>query len=73
MYRAWALATVGRFREARTIHSELRGELADRGSTIPLASAGIWALEVERLAGDSAAAVPLGKESCRLLEEARER
>ncbi|MDP9284939.1 MAG: hypothetical protein M3P41_08320 [Actinomycetota bacterium] len=73
MHRAQALAMVGRSAEARSLLSDSRAQLADRGSMIPLALAtGHTSVEVELLAGDPAAAVELGVEGCRLLEQAGE-
>jgi tetratricopeptide (TPR) repeat protein len=69
-YRAWSLAKLGRFDEARAILAEARRELVDRGSTVLLAN--ITAFEsvgVELLAGDPAAAVEFGAEGFRLHEE----
>jgi class 3 adenylate cyclase/tetratricopeptide (TPR) repeat protein len=73
-FRAGGLSMLGRFEEARAIESDVRAELADRGSTINLA--GVTAhggAELELLAGDPAAAVEFGEEGCRLFEEAGER
>src|SRR5439155_19563464 len=71
--RAGGVAVLGRFAEARTILSELRAELADRGATIPLVFAIGRVCELELLAGDPAAAVEFGEEGRRLLEQAGER
>ncbi len=73
LFRANGLSMLGRFEEARTILSELRAELADRGATILFTHATAQACELELLAGDPAAAVELGEEGCRLLEQAGER
>jgi len=65
-----ALAMLGRFDEARAIVVALRAELADRGAMIPLALAtGHVSVELERLAGDPAAAAEFGQEGCQLFEE----
>jgi len=54
---------LGRFEEARTILSDLRAELANRGATIPLALATAHGcVELELLAGDPAAAVEFAEE-----------
>ena len=69
-YRAWSLAKLGRFEEARAILAEARRELEDRGSTVLLAN--ITAFEsvgVELLAGDPTAAVEFGADGFRLHEE----
>jgi class 3 adenylate cyclase/tetratricopeptide (TPR) repeat protein len=72
--RAMALAMLGRFVEARALGAGARAELADRGGVVNLASlTGIGVVRVEILAGDFTAAVELGEESCRLLEQAGER
>jgi class 3 adenylate cyclase/tetratricopeptide (TPR) repeat protein len=72
--RGGALAMLGRFDEARAILTELRGELAERGGGIPLATAtGLMAVDAELLAGDAAAAVELGEEACRQFGELGER
>jgi class 3 adenylate cyclase/tetratricopeptide (TPR) repeat protein len=69
-HRATALAMLGRSDEARAIVAELRAEIADRGAMILLALAtGHVSVEVERLAGDPAAAAEFGREGCRLLEQ----
>jgi tetratricopeptide (TPR) repeat protein len=70
MYRALALGMLGRFDEARPMLAETRAELAERGGGIRLAvTTGIESVDFELLAGDPAAAVELGAEGCRLLEE----
>jgi class 3 adenylate cyclase/tetratricopeptide (TPR) repeat protein len=73
-FRAGGLSMLGRFEEARTIGSDLRAELADRGATITLALVTSQVcVELELLAGDPAAAVEFGEEGSRLLEESGER
>jgi tetratricopeptide (TPR) repeat protein len=68
--RALALAMLGRFDEARAILVEVRAGLADRGGGIPLALVtGHHSVNLELLAGDSAAAVEFGEEGCRLFDE----
>ena len=70
MYRALALGMLGRFDEARPMLAETRTELAERGGGIRLAvTTGIESVDFELLAGDPTAAVELGAEGCRLLEE----
>jgi tetratricopeptide (TPR) repeat protein len=70
MYRALALAMLGRFDEARPMLAETRTELAERGGGIRLAvTTGIESVEFELLAGDPTVAAELGAEGCRLLEE----
>jgi tetratricopeptide (TPR) repeat protein len=69
-YRAWSLARLGRFDEARTILVEARAEQAERGGGLLFANLtafeSVW---VELLAGDPATAATFGAEGCRLLEE----
>jgi tetratricopeptide (TPR) repeat protein len=61
---------VGHFDEARAILADVRDELADRGGRIALASVlGHDSVYVELLAGAPEAAVELGQEACRLLDE----
>ncbi len=70
MYRALALAMLGRFDEARPMLAGTRAELAERGGGIRLAvTTGIESVDFELLAGDPAVAAELGAEGCRLLEE----
>ncbi|MEK6275607.1 MAG: tetratricopeptide repeat protein [Actinomycetota bacterium] len=72
--RAEALAMLGRFDEARTILSGLRAELADRGAIFRLGDITSQpSVRVELLAGNPAAAVELGEEGCRLLEQIGEK
>ena len=74
MHRAQALAMLARFAEGRAMLTDLRAQLADQGSTVPLALAtGFVCVEVELLAGDPAAAAAFAEEGCRLLEEAGDR
>ena len=73
-FRAVALAMLGRFDEARGILAEGRAALAERGGGLLLASiTGIFSTLVERWADDPAAAVELGLEGCRLLDELGEK
>ena len=70
MYRALALAMLGRFDEGRPLLAETRAELAERGGGIRLAvTTGIESVDFELLAGDPTVAAELGAEGCRLLEE----
>jgi class 3 adenylate cyclase/tetratricopeptide (TPR) repeat protein len=70
MYRALALAMLGRFGEARPMLAETRAELAERGGGIRLAvTTGIESVDFELLAGDPAAAAELGAEGVRLFED----
>jgi len=67
-HRAQFMAMLGRFDEARAVHSALREHLSDRGLATPVAlNLGI-AGEIEWLAGDVAAAVTYLRESCEQLE-----
>ena len=68
--RAETLAMLGRFDEAREILAEARSARAERGGGISLATALCMAsVDVELLAANPAAAVELGEEGCRLLDE----
>jgi class 3 adenylate cyclase/tetratricopeptide (TPR) repeat protein len=70
MYRALALAMLGRFDEGRPLLAETRAELAERGGGIRLAvTTGIESVNFELLAGDPTVAAELGAQGCRLLEE----
>ena len=70
MYRALSLAMLGRSDEGREMLAGTRAELAERGGGLQLAVAtGIESVNFELLAGDPSAAVELGAEGCRLLEE----
>jgi class 3 adenylate cyclase/tetratricopeptide (TPR) repeat protein len=70
MYRALALAMLGRIGEARPMLAETRAELAERGGGIRLAiTTGIESVDFELLAGDPAAAAELGAEGVRLFED----
>jgi class 3 adenylate cyclase/tetratricopeptide (TPR) repeat protein len=70
LHRAGALAMLGRTDEARALITGLRAEFADRGGKMMLALAvGHASVEVERLAGDPAAAAEFGLEGFRMLEE----
>jgi len=69
-YRAWALAMLGRFDEARAILAEARAEQAERGGGLLLANLTTFeSVAVELLAGDPAAAAEFGAEGFRLQEE----
>jgi class 3 adenylate cyclase/tetratricopeptide (TPR) repeat protein len=71
LYRAAALAMLGRFDEARALLAEVRVELADRGGGGILLglTTGLDSVDVELLAGDPVAAAEFGEEGCRLLDE----
>ena len=69
-YRAWALAMLGRFDEARAILTDARAEQAERGGGLLLANLTAFeSVAVELLAGEPAAAAEFGAEGFRLLEE----
>jgi class 3 adenylate cyclase/tetratricopeptide (TPR) repeat protein len=68
-HKAPALAMLGRFEESRALLTELLAELSDRGATTVLAAVAGVTIDIELLAGDPAAAVAVGEESCRLHEE----
>jgi tetratricopeptide (TPR) repeat protein len=68
--RGRALAMLGRFDEARTILTEARADLAERGGGMQLAwTTAFHSFDTELLVGDPAAAVELGAEGFRLLDE----
>ena len=73
-YRAWSLAKLGRFDEARAIVAEARTDQMERGGGALLANLtafeSVW---IELLAGDPAKAAEFGAEGCRLHEELGER
>jgi tetratricopeptide (TPR) repeat protein len=71
--RAEVLAMLGRFDEGRATLYLTRADLIDRGGGVQLAGITGQLSEVEFLAGDLAAAVELGEEACRLLDELGER
>jgi class 3 adenylate cyclase/tetratricopeptide (TPR) repeat protein len=69
-YKAWSLAKIGRFDEARSILEVARAEQIERGGGLLLANLTAFeSVAVELLAGDPAAAVRYGEEGCRLHEE----
>ena len=69
-YRAWSLAKLGRFDEARAILTRARAEQLERGGGTLLANLTAFeSVEVELLAGDPATAAEFGAEGCRLHEE----
>ena len=69
-YRAWSLARLARFDEARAILVEARAQQTERGGGLLLANLTAFeSASVELLAGDPAAAAEFGVEGCRLLEE----
>jgi tetratricopeptide (TPR) repeat protein len=68
--RAGALAMLGRFDEARSLLAELRKEAAERGAKLQLAVAMFIGADVELWAmGNPVAALELGEEGCRMLEQ----
>jgi hypothetical protein len=72
--RGLALAMLGRFDEARRMAAGIRAELADRGAIFRLGDVtSQTSVEIELLAGNFAAAVELGEEGCRLLEQIGEK
>ena len=73
-YRAWSLAKLGRFDEARAILTVARAQQAERGGGALLANlVAFESVSVELLAGDPAAAAEFGAEGCKMHEELRER
>jgi class 3 adenylate cyclase len=71
--RAYALAMLGRFDEARAILAEARAELADRSGELALALTMDSSAAVELLAGDPASAVEFGEQAFRLFGELGEK
>jgi class 3 adenylate cyclase/tetratricopeptide (TPR) repeat protein len=68
-HRAAALAMLGRQEEARAVLNELRSELIERNALAVLAAVYGYAIDIELLAGDAAAAIAVGEESCRMREQ----
>jgi class 3 adenylate cyclase/tetratricopeptide (TPR) repeat protein len=68
-FRMTALAMLGRIDEARALLDELRAELIERGARTVLAAVEGYAMYIELLAGDLAAAAAAGETGCRLNEE----
>jgi class 3 adenylate cyclase/tetratricopeptide (TPR) repeat protein len=74
MYRATALAMLGLITDARLLMQDTLQRFRDGRATIPygLYSAQLGS-DIELMAGDLAAAVAIGSEGCRILDEAGER
>ncbi len=68
-FRMTALAMLGRIDEARALLDELRAELIERGARTVMAAVESYAIDIELLDGDPAAAVAAGEVGCRLDEE----
>jgi tetratricopeptide (TPR) repeat protein len=68
-HRATALAMLGRLDEAQALRAELRAELIERGGIAILSAVEAQGIDIGLLAGDPAAAVEAGKESCRLHQQ----
>jgi tetratricopeptide (TPR) repeat protein len=68
-FRMAALAMLGQRDEALALLDELRAETIERGALSVLAAVEGYAIDVELLAGDPAAAVAAGETSCRLDED----
>ena len=64
-----ALAMLGRIDEARAVLDELRAEVVERGARVVRPAVESYAIDIELLAGDPAAAVEVGELGCRLHEE----
>ena len=70
VFRAAAFGMQGRVDEGRVILAEARADLAERGGGVRYAVAtAIESVDFELLAGNPVAAVELGMQGCRLLEE----
>jgi tetratricopeptide (TPR) repeat protein len=68
-FRMTALAMLARIDEARALLDELRAELIERGARTVLAAVEGYAMYIELLAGDLAAAAAAGETGCRLDDE----
>jgi class 3 adenylate cyclase/tetratricopeptide (TPR) repeat protein len=68
-FRMSALAMLGRLDEALALLDELRAELVERGARNVLAAVEGYAIDIELLADDPAAAIAAGEASCRMREE----
>jgi hypothetical protein len=69
-FRAASLGMLGRAGEGRMILAGARADLVDRGGEVRYAvTTAIESVDFELLAGNPAAAVELGMEGCRLLEQ----
>jgi class 3 adenylate cyclase/tetratricopeptide (TPR) repeat protein len=74
IHYASGLALAGRLDDARAEYRDLATQFEDRGGTMDLALLlGMSAPEIERLAGDPAAAIELGKRGCELFEASGDR
>jgi tetratricopeptide (TPR) repeat protein len=73
-YRAWSLAKLGRFDEARAILDEARTQQSERGGGTLLANLlAFESVSVELLAGDAERAAEFGTEGLRMHEELGDR
>jgi len=68
-FRMTVLAMLGRIGEARALLDELRAEVIERGAVTVHAAVEGYAMYIELLAGDLAAAAAAGETGCRLDEE----
>jgi tetratricopeptide (TPR) repeat protein len=68
-FRMSVLAMLGRFDEARAVLDELRAEVIERGARTVHAAVEGYAMYIELLADDLAAAVAAGETGCRIDEE----
>jgi len=71
--RAYALAMLGRFDDARALLAEARSDLADRGAKLPFAITISASATVELLAGDPAATLEFAEEAFSRFDELGER
>jgi class 3 adenylate cyclase/tetratricopeptide (TPR) repeat protein len=67
--RMSVLAMLGRLDEARAVLDELRAEVIERGARTVHAAVEGYAMYIELLAGDLAAAIAAGETGCRIDEE----
>jgi class 3 adenylate cyclase len=68
VYRAQALAMLGRVDEARALHAANHSRLSDRAAAVPLAISCNIRAEIESMLGDAEAAERWGREGCERLE-----
>jgi tetratricopeptide (TPR) repeat protein len=68
MRKAWVLAELGRFGQARALLAETLGQMRERGLALPAAYAMQTAWQIEMLAGDHAAAERAARRGCEQLD-----
>jgi class 3 adenylate cyclase/tetratricopeptide (TPR) repeat protein len=73
MRKAWVLAELGRFDQARSLLAETLSQMHERGLALPAAFAMQTAWQIEMLAGDHAAAEHAARQGCQQLDRLGER